>query len=110
MLTEAERAQLKTIIELHIAKAEVDIEGLEEATQPVAPENSIGRISRMDAIHNKSVAEVSLRETKNRLKRLHVALSKIYSPAFGKCMCCSEYVPMGRLEFMPHATRYVNCM
>ena len=32
-----------------------DIKGLKEATKPISPENSIGRVSRMDAINNKSV-------------------------------------------------------
>ncbi|MCC5925933.1 MAG: TraR/DksA C4-type zinc finger protein [Bacteroidetes bacterium] len=110
MLTDADRSKLTDILEAHIAEAATDIAGLEEATRPVAPENSIGRISRMDAIHNKSVAEVSLRETKNRLKRLNTALSKIDSPSFGKCIRCGEDIPMGRLEFMPHTTRCVQCM
>ena len=35
-----------------------------EITKPIAPENAIGRISRMDAINNKSVTEAALRQAK----------------------------------------------
>ena len=38
-----------------IAKYVVDVKDMEEMTQPVKPENSLGRISRMDAINTKGV-------------------------------------------------------
>lgn len=109
MLSDADRSRLKTIITEKINEAESDILELVEATKPVAPENSIGRISRMDAINNKSVGEATLRETRNRLKRLYTALTTIDSPKFGVCTRCGEDIPMGRLEFMPQATRCVYC-
>ena len=34
--------------------------------QQIAPENSIGRVSRMDAINNKSIVEAALREAKKK--------------------------------------------
>ena len=40
------------------------IEEYTELCKPIAPEDSIGRISRMDAINNKSVVEAALREEK----------------------------------------------
>jgi len=36
------------------------IGAFKEMSQPVSPENAIGRISRMDAIQNKSVVESAL--------------------------------------------------
>ena len=51
-----ERQLLKKKIELAIKDTERKITQLEEATKPIAPENAIGRVSRMDAINNKSVA------------------------------------------------------
>ncbi|NNF22321.1 MAG: TraR/DksA family transcriptional regulator, partial [Saprospiraceae bacterium] len=53
-MTTQEREELKVKIEEMIIKYEKDIKDTEKMTQPISPENSIGRISRMDAINNKS--------------------------------------------------------
>ena len=73
-MTTEERAQLKEKIIATIAETKVKIQQLEVATQPISPENSIGRVSRMDAINNKSVAEATLRTARrpdrpSRLRR-----------------------------------------
>lgn len=36
------------------------VEKFRDLTKPIAPENSIGRVSRMDAINNKSVNDSTL--------------------------------------------------
>ena len=84
-MTPEERATFKSkIIEL-VEKHESEIVELEKASAPVSPENSIGRISRMDAINNKSVMEAALRNKKQKLTKLRVALSKIDKDDFGIC-------------------------
>ena len=44
---------VKTLIEKEISKTQGLIAEYKELTKPIAPENAIGRISRMDAINNK---------------------------------------------------------
>lgn len=85
-MTSEERQKLKEKIQATILTTEEKIKQLEEVAKPVAPENSIGRISRMDAINNKSVAEATLRSAKRKLGALTHALSKIDSPNFGICL------------------------
>ena len=46
----------KQIIE-EVKKTKILIENYKNLTKPIAPENSIGRVSRMDAINNKSVVK-----------------------------------------------------
>lgn len=82
---------------------------LEDATQPIGPENAIGRVSRMDAINNKSVSEASLRSSKRKLSSLKLALTKVDSPDFGICARCKCTIAPARLMFMPESTRCVNC-
>ena len=103
------RKQLKEKIENLIVKLEDEIQRLEEATRPIGPENAIGRVSRMDAINNKSVSEASLRSSKRKLSSLRVALTKIETPDFGICTRCKNPIPPARLMFMPESTRCVNC-
>ncbi len=84
-MTDTDRKQLQQKIVESIARMEKEVVHLEEATQPIAPENAIGRVSRMDAINNKSVSEAALRAARRKLYSLRLALTKIDSPAFGIC-------------------------
>ena len=108
-MTSAERTKLKEKIESTIKETELKIVQLEEETQPIAPENSIGRVSRMDAINNKSVSEAALRTAKRKLSNLQHALSKTESPNFGDCAKCKQPIPAARLMFMPQSPYCVNC-
>ncbi len=104
-----EKEQLKIKIEEKIKQTVLEIAELEELTKPISPENSIGRISRMDAINNKSVAEAALRSSRKKLGSLKFALTKTESPDFGLCTVCKNPIPSARLLFMPESTRCVRC-
>lgn len=108
-MDDQEKALLKEKIKATITKFKDELALLEDSTKPISPENSIGRVSRMDAINNKSVAEASLRSVKKKLSKLHMALSKIDTPGFGDCARCKQPIPSARLMFMPESTRCVNC-
>jgi DnaK suppressor protein len=54
--------ELKQIILDEISKTKLLVKEYEELTKPIAPDVAIGRISRMDAINNKSVTEAALRQ------------------------------------------------
>ncbi|MEX2641696.1 MAG: TraR/DksA C4-type zinc finger protein [Balneolales bacterium] len=109
MLEPNERQKLKEIIQQQIESAETDIIELVEVTRPVAPDNSIGRISRMDAINNKSVNDAALRQTRKKLERLNRALDEIDKKSFGICIRCGNPIAYGRLEFMPESKKCVKC-
>ena len=105
----SEKEVLIAKIKEKIVQAEAEIVHLEDATKPIAPENSLGRISRMDAINNKSVAEAALRSSRKKLNKLRLALTKIDEPGFGTCKLCKGPIPQARLVFMPESTRCVRC-
>jgi len=104
-----EKKQLKNKILEEIAKTEKQIIGYQKNAGPVAPDNAIGRISRMDSIVNKSLVEASLNQAKNRLDKLRYALSKVESPEFGICIKCGEAIPIGRILIVPETLLCVNC-
>ena len=108
-MTAKEKADLKEKIIATIAKTEDEIAHLEKNTQPISPENSIGRVSRMDAINNKSVAEASLRSTKRKLSKLKIALRRIDEEGFGNCDRCGRDTQAARLMLLPESTRCVRC-
>lgn len=104
-----ERKQLKKEIKQMIKKITEEVKSLEESSAPVKPENSIGRISRMDAINNKSVVEASLRNRKRKLSKMQVALSKIGDETFGICSQCKKSINPKRIALMPESDRCVRC-
>jgi len=103
------RSILKQKIQDALRETKHRILQLEEATKPVAPENSIGRISRMDAINNKSVAEATLRTARKKFSNLEIALNKVEDEEFGRCSRCKAPIQTARLMFMPQSTRCIRC-
>lgn len=108
-MTAAERQELKAAIGRKIKTTEEAITEYKELTKPVPPDVAIGRISRMDAINNKSVVEAALRTAEEKLKGLLTAAGKIDEPDFGICTKCKGEIPMGRLLLMPGSTKCVRC-
>ncbi len=104
-----ERKALKEKLIDYIGKAESEIESFKDMVKPISPENSLGRVSRMDAINNKSVAEAALRTKKKKLAQMKIALGKIDDESFGLCANCKHPIQQARLIFMPESTKCVRC-
>lgn len=101
--------EIRKKIEEEIAKTERLIADYKEQSKPVTLDNSIGRISRMDAINNKSITESALRQAEGKLSKLNQSLDNIDKPDFGKCMVCKRPIPLGRILLMPQSNKCVNC-
>ena len=105
VLKEKLREKIKNLIDQFTD----ELAKLEEDTKPIAPENSLGRISRMDAINNKSVVEAAVRTKRKKLNSLKIAMTKIDMPDFGTCNLCGQHIQEGRLLFMPESDRCIRC-
>ena len=86
-----------------------EIETLEELVKPVAPDRAIGRLSRLEAINEKSINEAALQSAKRRQARLTTVLSQLRSDEFGLCAECDEPIPFARLMTVPESTVCVAC-
>jgi RNA polymerase-binding transcription factor len=105
----AERQELKRNMEEAIEAQKLLIASLAETSKPVAPDNAIGRLSRMEALNDRAVSEASLNAARHKLSRLETALGKVGQPDFGICVSCDNPIPPGRILLMPEATRCVPC-
>jgi len=101
--------EIRSKITVEIAKTESVIIEYEELTQPISPDDAIGRLTRMDAIQNKSVAEAALREARDKLNKLKYALSHVGNPDFGICAKCGQKIPIGRIMIRPESPYCVHC-
>ncbi|MFC1844923.1 TraR/DksA family transcriptional regulator [Thermodesulfobacteriota bacterium] len=108
-MKKTEKEKLARQIREKIEMVRQDIVSYTERTQPVAPDDAIGRLTRMDAIGNKSINEAALREARNTLAKLERALKMIDRPGFGLCRECEEKIPLARLMIMPESDMCVTC-
>lgn len=108
-MTKQELKDVKEKVVQEIDKTEKSIEDYRDMTKPIAPENAVGRISRMDAINNKSVAEAALRQAEVKLINLQNVLSSADGSDFGLCLKCQKPIPIGRILIMPQSRYCVNC-
>ncbi len=103
------KKELEILIQKKINLISIEIQELKLLTIPIEPENAIGRISRMDAINNKSINDRMLRKAKEKLKKLNLALSRINEKEFGKCITCNKLINEKRLILMPEVVSCVKC-
>ena len=88
-----ERAELKQKIIEEISTQKHLIQSFTETSKPVAPDNAIGRLTRMEAISSQGISEASLNSSKVKLEQLKKALEKIDLPEFGICIRCDNSIP-----------------
>jgi DnaK suppressor protein len=104
-----ETAEIKQRLLSEISKTEMLIKEYKELTKPIAPDVAIGRISRMDAINNKSVTEATLRQAEKKLINLNRVYANLESDDFGLCLKCRKPIPLGRILIRPESLYCVNC-
>jgi DnaK suppressor protein len=104
-----EKSKLKVDIEKKIEEIKHRISVLKDLTKPIEPDDAIGRVSRMDAINNKSVNDAALRQKEKQLRALEDALDNIDDNKFGKCIKCGKDIPYGRILIMPESKKCVTC-
>lgn len=105
----AENKNIKGALERKQVKLIKSIAELKELVRPEAPDSAIGRVSRMDAINNRSINEAALRKKKLQLTKIEEALKHIDSPNFGKCVKCGNTIQEARILLMPESNVCVNC-
>jgi DnaK suppressor protein len=104
-----EKTKLKKAIEDKISETSQLIMELKDATKPMGLDNSVGRLSRMDYINNKSIDEAGLRSAESKLLGLKRWLSLFGSEKFGKCAICNNDININRLLLMPESSLCIHC-
>ncbi len=108
-MTVKELEQLRKRIIATITELQESDIYLEEATQPIAPSVALGRLTRMEAIGEKSVNEARHIKVKQRLEGLGNALQRMDDGSYGSCIRCGNQLPFGRLSAVPESLICVPC-
>ena len=108
-MTKEEKIKITDKIKISIEETLIQINEYRELTKPIHPDNAIGRVSRMDAINNKSVIEAALRECEKKLSNLKFVESLIDKDNFGICISCKKSITFKRILFRPQSKKCVKC-
>lgn len=110
MLNDAEIAAYRARLLRERAELESgDAASAEDRGTVVLDQQSVGRLSRMDALQRQAMAEAQLRRRAARRQRIDAALEKMEDGEFGYCQDCGEEIPPDRLDLDPTAPTCVSC-
>ena len=81
-----------------------------ESRKPVTlDQQSVGRLSRMDALQMQAMAVASDRRRQVRLQQIEAALGRIEEGEFGYCVVCGYEIEEGRLKNDPAMPSCITC-
>lgn len=103
---ETARARLENLKK----EIEAQSESSAQSREAVAlDQQSVGRLSRMDAIQAQAMAQARERKRKADLVRIEMALRRIDEGEYGYCSDCGEEIAAKRLDVDPMAERCIQC-
>jgi DnaK suppressor protein len=103
------KTKLRERIEAEIEQTRETIAQLEESSRPVAPDNALGRLTRMEALGARAVSEAALRSTRDKFTQLSRALARIDQDDFGICNLCKQPLDVERLLTLPDVRLCAPC-
>ncbi|QFT76540.1 TraR/DksA C4-type zinc finger protein [Erythrobacter sp. THAF29] len=81
-----------------------------EGRAPVTlQQDSVGRLSRMDAMQQQAMAQAQERRRAAERKRIEAALQRLDEGEWGYCVRCGDEIAEKRLEHDPSVASCVNC-
>ena len=81
-----------------------------QSRDPVAlDQQSVGRLSRMDAMQQQAMNQATEAKRKLDLLRIEAAQRRLRDEEYGYCENCGEEIPDRRLEIDPMAELCVGC-
>ena len=75
----------------------------------VLDQQSVGRLSRMDALQGQAMARAMQGRRDGRAVALRAALERLAGEDFGWCEDCGEFIGLKRLDLDPTLQRCVEC-
>jgi DnaK suppressor protein len=113
-MTEPKPEELKAAF---LPRLEEELRSLREASVHTAADRkpveldqqSVGRLSRMDAMQQQAMAAAQETRRHGRIKALETAIRRIEAGEFGFCSDCGDFIGLARLELDPTIVRCRDC-
>lgn len=109
-MNETQRATFRDMIEGRMRDIALeDALGLDGQSVVTLDQQSVGRLSRMDALQNQAMSKAQAGRRRVEAARLRAALKRLDQCEYGWCEECGEAIPIKRLHLDLAATRCVSC-
>jgi len=108
-LTEDQIAELEARLSALREELKALLASTREGTRPVALDEPIGRLTRMDAIQQQSMSAANRRQTDLRLRLVEQALQLVERGEYGSCRRCKGPIGYVRLCARPESPFCVAC-
>jgi len=105
----SEQQKFMPIVEAKIAEVREQLDAVDETAKPIAPDASIGRLSRVDAMQMQQMSIEARRQREALLSRLERAKKLLDDGEYGTCPKCEQDISIKRLEAMPDAIFCIEC-
>jgi DnaK suppressor protein len=101
--------RLRLQLEARAAELRAAIAAGEAADAPIAPDSSLGRLTRVDALQAQQMAQALVQRNREELGRVNRALERVGSGEYGVCARCGEDIAEARLRAVPDAVVCRDC-
>ncbi len=110
-MPQIDTTKFKTLIEVRLKELREEDELGKEAQQIVElDQQSVGRLSRMDAMQSQAMAQAQQRRRHAIKDALQSALKRIDEGEFGFCNDCGDEIDQPRLITNPIITKCISCL
>jgi DnaK suppressor protein len=106
----ATQETFRAVIQSRLDAIESELAATAESSEPVSPDVSIGRLSRLESMQMQQMALAGRRRLEEERARLREAQTRIDSGKFGTCLLCGGEIATERLEIQPDATVCMPCL
>lgn len=103
------KRKIRHLVVERLERLEASAPENDERAPVTLDQQSVGRLSRMDAMQRQAMAQETARRRDAEIARLRAALLRVDDEEFGYCAECGDEIPERRLEVDPTATRCVAC-
>ena len=101
---------LKERLEARAAELRADESATTADRAPVElDQQSVGRLSRMDAMQVQAMANAQSGRRRAELRRIEAALGRWREDEYGHCVRCGEEIAIRRLELDPATPQCIDC-
>ena len=109
-LTSEQLDELSSLLKANRTKLEQQLRDAQAATDVVSlDQTSVGRVSRMDAMQQQSMAVSTRAKAQASLRKVIKALKSMDSGDYGYCHSCDELIQFNRLKVQPEASHCLEC-
>ena len=109
-LTDEELATLRQELSARLEALRASSETSADDRKPVTlDQQSVGRLSRMDAMQMQAMAQASEQRRRQEVMRVEAAIKRIDEGEYGYCVTCGDEISEKRLKADPTIPTCINC-